>query len=192
MYPILYKYLMLHNQVCIPGIGRFYKSRRPSLLDFSNKTFRPPVYTISFSEEEVKADKKFYAFAKNEQGITEVDAIRHFHDFAFQMKQFLTDHNQLELPDIGHLKNGDGKISFISKGIVEPYFPQALAERITKKEYHIQVGDSQVTNRQMHEMLSSDVEKESAAKWWISAIILILLSIAAIIYYYVKNGNVRL
>jgi hypothetical protein len=194
MFPLLYKYLMLHDQVCIPGIGRFYKSRQASVLDFANKVFQPPVYTIAFAEEAVAADKRFYAFAGKEQGIDEVEAIRHFHDFAYRLKQHINDTRQIELPGIGHLERVDGKLSFTANNIVEKYYPSVKAERIVRQdaEHTIMVGDSELTNTQMQVMLDAEDEKKKKGIWWIIAIVLALIAVAAIVYYYMNNGNVRL
>jgi hypothetical protein len=195
MFPLLYKYLMLNDQVCIPGVGRFLKQRQAAAFNFSNKVFEPPIYTISFREEPVSADKKFYAFVSKEQGIEEVDAVRKFNDFAYEFKHHLTHHNQTQLPGFGLMKrNAAGEIVFEEASLVNNYFPSTAAERIVREnsEHQILVGDTERTNAQMQVLLDDGSEPSVKKRWWIGAAVLALLAIAAIVYYYLQHGNVRL
>ncbi len=195
MFPLMYKYLMLHEKVCIPGVGIFYKERQPAKLDFSNKLFQPPVHTIYFKEEPVQADKRFYTFASKEQGIDEVEAIRRFHDFAFRFKDSIHHNEETTLPGLGTLKRSEkGKLVFESEAIVAKYFPATPAERIVRKqaEHNLLVGDRSTTNTAMQEMLVDEVTVTKKTRWLIAAVILAVVAIAAIVVYYVQHGGLRL
>lgn len=189
----MYKYLMQHQQVCIPGIGIFYKQRTAAHLDFSNKVFQPPAYTILFREEPVKADKDFYSFLSNEQGVNEVEAIRHFQDFAYRFKEHLSQFSQTDLPGLGVMHKGsDGALLFTPGHLLANYFPATPAERIVRKqsEHTMLVGDNETTNTQMQERLDED-QTESKSWWWIGAIVLGVLAIIAIVYYYMQHDGIR-
>lgn len=195
MFPLLYKYLMLHEQVCLPGVGRFYKHRKPSKLDFANKVFEAPVHEILFEEEAVSADRKFYAFLSREQGIDEVEAIRHFHEFAYDFKNHVTHHNETELPGFGWMKSSNGRLSFASADLLQNYFPATAALKVIREnaEHQILVGDQHRTSNEMQEMLDDGVAtSQRKSRWWIAAVVLGIASIAAIVYYYYQHGSLRM
>jgi hypothetical protein len=195
MFPLLYKYLVLNDQVCVPGVGRFFKERKPAQLNFSNKEFEPPVYSIQFRGEQVAADKSFFAFLTKEQGIDELQAVRQFHEFAFDLKHHINNHPQTELPGLGWLKrSNDGAITFEPTSLTHDYFTPTPAERIVREnvEHTILVGDTERTNTEMQEMLDDGATRRPKALWWIIAIVLALIAIAAIVFYYLQNGNLRM
>ncbi|WP_207494109.1 hypothetical protein [Aridibaculum aurantiacum] len=195
MYPLLYKYLMLHEQVCIPGVGRFFKERTAARQDFINKVYQPPVFTISFREEPVKADKQFYDFLSKERGINEVEAIRSFQDFSYRFQQHVKKFSITELPGIGVIrKNEEGRLSFQQDELLRKYFPPVPLEPTVRpsEEHALLVGNTHTSSTEMQAKLEAAEETKAKGMWWIWALIIGVIAIAAIAYYFYINGNIRL
>lgn len=195
MYPLLYKYLMLHDEVCIAGVGRFYKERTPATHDFSNKIFLPPFHAVILNEEQVKADKKFFSFLSKEQGINEVEAIRQYHDFGYQLHHHLQQYNYAELPGLGTIsRNEDGLLQFQQEALINNYFAATPADRIVRAdaEHTIRVGETYTTNTQMQVALEDYEVTPAGRRWWIWALVLALMAMAAIAYYFIANGDLRI
>ena len=195
MFPLLYKYLMLHSEVCIPGVGRFYKVRNAAQHDFVNRMFIPPAYTIRFKEEQVRADKHLFSFISREKGIDEVEAIRHYHDFSYQFSDHVKRFSQTHLPGVGVLKKGnDGSLSFTADEMFAGYFVATPAERILRRDitHPLVVGDKETTTCEMQVRLDDVDEEKTKSRWWIWALLLGIAAAAAIAFYYLQHGNVRL
>ena len=195
MFPLLFKYLMQQEKVCIQGVGIFTKQRKPAQLNFASKTFLPPGYIISFTEDPVKADRHFFAFISKEKGVDEVEAIRYYHDFSYRFKDHINHHNETDLPGLGVMKkHEDGRLFFQPENLLENYFPATPAERIVRENTHhsLLVGDTQTTNTQMQEKMVDDTFETTKSRWWIAALVIAVIAIAAIIYYYMQHGGIRL
>ena len=187
MYPLLYKYLILHKKAAIPGIGVFSIKRQPAKFDFSNKIFDAPVFKIDFNPDAGVADNRLYAFISGEQNIDETQAAKKITDFANSIKGSLAINKTLQLPGLGTLSQNKGGIQFQSAKQLQDYFPDLAAERIARvnTEHNILVGENNHSNIEMKEMLATETYKSSSKDyWWMYAIILAVISIAAIIYYY--------
>jgi hypothetical protein len=196
MFQLLYKYLILHNVVSVPGVGVFYIKRNAARLDFANKIFLAPTLQINFKSDSSGADNKIYTFISKEQKIDEAEAEGRYNYFSSKLKETLVETNSVELPGIGVLsKNVDGQLFFKASVEVNDYFPPVTAERVIREhsEHQILVGDLNRTNKQMKEVLVDDVRESSRSKdyWWIFAIALGIIGIATIVYYYLHNGSLK-
>lgn len=195
MFPLLYKYLMLHDQVCIPGLGRFYKERTPARHDFINRVFLPPTYTIHFREETVRADRQLFSFIGRENGIDEVEAIRKYHDFSYKFNDHVRHYSQTELPGIGIMKRAsDGSLNFAAEDMLHKYFVATPAARIVRRDatHTLLVGDTETNTADVQVRLNDGEETKAKSRWWIWAIVLGAAAIAAIAFYYMQYGNVRM
>ena len=79
----LYKYLVLNDHAGIPGIGTFSIERGAAAMH--GDMIDPPVQRIHFSHGTALTEKKFYQYLSSETGLSEVDAVRRFQDFAYQV-----------------------------------------------------------------------------------------------------------
>lgn len=193
---LLYKYLIIHKQVALPGVGVFKIVRQPAKHDIANKVIEPPVLNIDFKSHTSTHNENFVKFVSKEKGIDKAAATEHFNDFAERLQEDMNAHKPVDLAGVGTLrKNANGEITFEPAHILANYFPPAIAEPVIREKasYDIRVGETQRTSSQMHEALHDEPETEQVRKdyWWIYAILLAVIGIAAIVYYYQQNGNLR-
>ncbi len=185
MYPLVYKYLVLNRKVSVPGIGNFLIASTPAHFVDENK-LQPPVSHIQFRSETALADRAFYEFVAHEMHIDEIDAIKSFHEFAYELKGNASYADGLQFPGIGTLKKQpNGSFAFEEeKASIELYSPLSIAvtapvEKIVANEIHtIEPDFSNV------ELEAVDAAEQPKDLWWVYAIIIGLVGVAAIIYYY--------
>ena len=204
MYPLVYKYLVVNKMVSVPGIGLFSIVTKPSVLDQVNNVLQPSASFIKFSNETALADKNFFKFVAKEMGINEVEAIKGFHDFAYQLKSNIAHSDGVLLPGIGKLKKAiNDQFAFEQEDKKMPLF-QALTvpdlqnvsidntnEYDTKPEQIIAAelkptGPS--VNLLAEELIYiNEEELPKPDRWPIYAAILGTIGIIAIVYYYMQN-----
>ncbi|MDB5248910.1 MAG: hypothetical protein JWQ40_3304 [Segetibacter sp.] len=193
MFELLFRYLILHNKVALPGIGVFFFTRQPAAYNFNDKVFISPGLQIAFSAEATAADKRFYTFISREQNVEEWEAVKQVNDLAYDLKYNLNINRSVLLPGLGSLSyNQEGVVEFTSSQHIQSYFPTVDAERVGQPAVQNAVTD--VAPASTHtEAPAVSADEEVAAKrknyWWIVAIILALIGIAAIVYYYINNGS---
>jgi nucleoid DNA-binding protein len=187
---LFYKYLILKGQGSIPGIGTFSVQRQPSQSNYESKTFSPPAVQIDFKHGNAVADKHFYDFVADEKQIDEVEAIRLFSEYAYNLKNEVDENRSISLGDMGVLKQtGSGELFFTNKTAVQ-YFPPVIAERIIRETIVPLITENYIQNSDdVHPLMNTEIETGTSSKddWWIYAIIIAILSIAAIVYYYTQN-----
>jgi nucleoid DNA-binding protein len=176
MLNVLYKYLLLNDHVGIPGIGNFTVAR--TAADFQGSTILPPRQQISFQPGSALTDKNFYHFLAGEKNISEVDAVRRFQDFAYELKKDIQANPFVEFAGLGSLRrNNTGELYFEPAIVADKYFPVLTPEQRTSH-------DSETYN------VPEEMEREEVARkdrWWIWAIVLGLLAVAAIVYFYFQE-----
>lgn len=98
-----YRYLLLNQRACMPGVGVFSVERTPAAFDAAAGEFMPPRYAIQFRSGNEMADKKFYTFLKHEHQIDEVSAIRQFNELSCAVWETLHEKKRVRLPGVGEL-----------------------------------------------------------------------------------------
>lgn len=182
----LYKFLVLHDHVSIPGVGTFAVQR--TAASFDGNAFQPPVQTIVFEAGTALAEKKFYDFLAADHDFSGLDAVRKFQDFAYQLKKDIQSQSFVELSGLGILKkNSVGAIVF-EPSAINQYFPKLTPTEVeqqqnTSTEHAIPSSETAV--------YSEDETQEEVVvvkdRWWIWATVLALLALAAIGYFYMTN-----
>lgn len=184
MYGYLYKYLVLHKKLVLPGIGVFKIDQVPSRIDFVNKKLYPFSPVIRFTQGTTLADKYFYRFIASGFSIDELEAIQRFNEFLFHLKEQFTLNGFVDFPGLGRLtKQYSNTYTFKPDGFVQSLYPDVHAERIVRKnEGHlVKIGEDEVHS---HDLLDKEVPKKKMPVWIIYALILAALGIGAIAYYY--------
>lgn len=198
MYPSIYKYFLLHKKLNIPGIGCFVIKNTTATFKENNSVIQPPIAAISFNTETALADKSFFKFLSNDLHINEVDAIKHFHDFAYQLQNGIARTEGIILPGMGILKKQPtGGYFFEEENYAKKYSPAIVIdvknagfnkEKITSHQTTYTLPDNE--NSLQDETLTNEALEEKSAKdyWWIFAIVLAVVGIAAIAYK-LYSGN---
>ena len=184
MFHLLYKYLVFHNYVKIPGVGHFTIEKQPARIDMESKIIHAPVSVIKYRDESDVADKSFYTFLANELKIEVVDAVRQFQDFYYQLKNSITAKKVVELPSFGTLKLVNNQINFQQTPVLEEYYPDISIDRPS----FIESSDDEAEGELVTEEDSEEV-RPARSFWWLYALILGLIGVGAIVYYYYYLGN---
>jgi len=193
MYALMYKYLLLNRKVSLPGIGIFSIEHTAAKWNAADHLLQPPAETVQFKVETALADKQFYHFLAQEMKVSEVDAIKQFHDFSYDLKTALGRTDGMVLPGIGSLKKQQGgSLAFEADSITAAYRQPVAApgKAITTNktvEPVVVNNDKSSTNV---ELIPADeaLEEPSRDIWWIYALALAAAGIIAIVIYYTSRN----
>lgn len=185
MFLSLQKYFILHKNLNLPGIGKLAVEQDPARFDFTEKKIYPPKQVINFYPQKNNADKEFFTFLSDDLHTDEVNAIRQFNDFIFEIKNLLSNRGFVTLPGIGDLVIDNNIYSFRPAYNTDSYYSPLSIERVIRKnaEHIIRVGENEHTNIEMQQMLG---ETENARKdyWWVYAILLTVAGVTALVYHF--------
>ncbi|MGN6215308.1 hypothetical protein [Parafilimonas sp.] len=184
------KYLILHKQIALPGIGNFSVETKPAQLDFANRSITSKENTIEFTNDKNEPGSTFYNFLSYELKTDEVTAKQYFNEFIARLRYELNEKKTIYLKGIGRLTRQNAASLAFEQEARPVYFPKLIAEKIIRKNagHTVRVGEDERTSEEMHTVLhqAKTLRKE---KWWVTAGILALIGIAAIIFYYAVYNN---
>ncbi|MCR6719481.1 MAG: hypothetical protein NVV59_04130 [Chitinophagaceae bacterium] len=189
MYSELRKYLLLHQELPIPGIGTLMLERQPASFDFPNRQILPPSYQVGFREGQVQPSRRLYDWLAQGLGISERDAIMRFNDFVFELRERLNKGEKLEWQGIGQLNKGLGGVwhfkpetDSITEG--EPIH----ADKVLRDQasHSVRVGEDERTSEQMRAYLQADPARKNVA--WALALVLLIISFIILGIYLSSNG----
>jgi nucleoid DNA-binding protein len=187
MYPMIHKYLLQHKKVSIPGIGHFTIETKPASIDHEQNILHAPQQYISFKSETALADRVFYNFLAKELHIEEIDAIKKFHEFTYQLKSDINNGDGVQFNGIGLLKKQPyGSFIFKAENALNNYFATILLPVFTNNIHDSPLQHLQLKNENFGdiELIPMDNAEAKSSYWWIYAILLAIAGIAAICYKY--------
>ncbi len=189
MHDELYRFLILHKQLIIPGVGQFQLQRTPASGDFSNKRIDPPVFTISFDPSVASPSKTIFTWLANQLHISDREAILQFNDFAFELKKQIMNGDLVNWTGMGELSKGlSGDISFEpAKKAWTPWEPVHAEKIIREHEVHtVKVGEQELSSTEMTDILHQPVATKSY--WWAYALVAGLAAIIYIALHFSEKG----
>ncbi len=179
MFDLFSKYLALHRHASIPGVGAFAIAHEPAILDEAAQIIYPPVSKVVYTPGTALTDKHFYDFLAAELSINEVEAIRKFQDFAYDLKNKINHQSKVDVRGLGVLyKNSLGEISFDNEESAE-YFTPIHLEQLNV------IADTESDEQSTIEAYEEEVPAKD--QWWLWALLLGLVGVGALIYYYYTN-----
>lgn len=188
MYPELYQYLLQHKKLSVPGIGTFLLERTPAQVDFPNKQVAAPLYAFSWQSPAPVPSGRFFTWLGAALGISQMDAVVRFNDFAFEMKKQVEKGHTIEWAGVGVLKKGlADEIRFTPWA---PAFPETAipATKVIrdKATHSVRVGEDERSSTEMEILLSKEEEKKSY--WWAWSLAIGLLAIVFTGWYFSEHG----
>lgn len=188
MYGELYQYLVLHQQLHLPGIGTFSIERKPASLDFTDKLAYPPVYTIALQTGNGSAApaKPFFHWLGTTLGVSDRDAVVRFNDFLFDLKNKLSRGGALQWSGLGRLsKAPDGELHFEAERKEYTPAPPVPATMVLRHnaEHTVLVGEQERTSSEMQVTAEEGVSIRRS-RWWIAALAVGLVSVAFVAWYF--------
>jgi hypothetical protein len=189
MYSELYRYLIHHKQLPLPGVGTVLLERKPATADFPNKKIHPPGYAVTLQQAALPPPRNLYNWLSGVLHISDRDAVVRFNDFVFELKKAITGGAVIDWKGVGIFNKGlGGDIKFVP-AIKDFVFEQPVAaEKVIreKAEHMVRVGEEEKTAAEMVEMLSHPEEKKSY--WWAWALTLILAALTFVGWYFSEKG----
>lgn len=186
MLTALYKYLVLNEIVAIPGVGNFTITNIPATLKVS--VIHPPQQVLSFHAGTALTDKKFYSFLAAENGVSEVDAVRKFQDFAYQLRKDIQSNNHVELTGLGTFtKSTTGELTFQPILSLDPLFPSISVKEVAAPATSIE-AEAEVQMEEHGIEVYPEDEAIPKDRWWIWPLILAVVALAAIGFYFMQEG----
>lgn len=188
MYPELYQYLLQHKKLPVPGIGTFLLERAAARVDFPNKQVLPPVYSFAFQNQAPVPSGRFFSWLGAALGISQMDAVVRFNDFAFDMRKQVDKGHTIEWSGVGTLKKGlaeEIKFMPFSPVCTEAAIPAAKVIR-EKAAHSVRVGEDQRSSSEMEVLLAQTAEKK--VYWWAWALAIGLVAVIFIGWYFSENG----
>ena len=173
------KYLALNESVSIPGVGSLSLRHVPAKEIKTD--IHPPVTHIDFEKGTALTDKNFYYFLSAQTGLSEVEAVRKFQDFSYQLRKDIYANDYIVLTGLGKFRKDPVadlvfEPSFQSGDYFSPIVP-------LPKQNHSEVEQDTIADVVEHEQTELETEEKEEISWlW--PMVLGLAALAAIGYYY--------
>lgn len=177
-------FLFQHKTCPLPGLGTLSIVCPGAGSDFTSKIFTAPKPVVHFEEKETDVNGllNYLSATTGADKYEAAEALSHFCD---NLKQQITEQVDAPLNYIGSFfVDASGAINFKQEELPAAFLQQVFAERVVHPdaEHQILVGDQEITNTVMTELLAP--KTASKDYWWIWAILLGLIGIAAIVIYF--------
>ncbi len=183
----LYHYLILNKIAAIPGVGNFAITSKPAHID--SGIIYPPQQQLLFQQGTALTDKKFYTFLAEQIKISEVDAVRKFQDFAYQLRKDIQSNSQVELSGLGIFKKeATGELAFESTLSLHQFFPTIKLNELAESVLPTPHSNQEIEEHGIEVYPEDEVVKKD--RWWIWALILTIIALAAIGIYYMQEGAI--
>ncbi|MFM2137947.1 MAG: hypothetical protein RJA57_254 [Bacteroidota bacterium] len=187
MYPVLYDYLLLHQRLCLPGMGTLVMDRRSARSDFAARAFRPPQYVLEFHAETSEPEESFFSWLALQLDIPAGDAADRFHSFADELRSQLDRGVTIQWSRVGTLRKALNGTYHLAPVEVIHGMDDVVAEKVLREKatHSVRVGESERTSGEMEVLLSRPHRRVSYAG--ILYLLLILLSGAFVAWHFWRH-----
>jgi hypothetical protein len=191
MYGELRKYLFLHHELNMPGIGTLRLEREPASIDVANRQINPPSYRLAFDETNSQPSRRFFDCLSSALAIPDREAIMRYNNFVFDLRERIQKGETLLWEGIGEWKKALGSgIAFTPAFDQMPDGEPVPAERVLreKAEHQVRVGESERTADEMREYFQAAPIKKDI--YWAVALVLLVILVILIGFYFSSKGVV--
>lgn len=192
MINILNSYLAQHKSISIPGLGSLYADTIPVVSDFVNHKLLPPQVRYRFDKYFDAPNKEFFLYLASKKNIADFEAIKWYNEFAYDLRANIRNNGSCEWPGIGTFRmEPNGEIVFEPAATNYELLPAIVAERVPRAEssHALRVGDKEVTNIEMNELLHGKPRKKRGLLWLAIIIPIVLLGSATAYLFYINNWD---
>ena len=192
MYELLYRFLVRHKRIDLPGIGAIVLQIYPAESQFVNQSFLPPRYFAVFEKEKQTASRKLFPWLAASCNSTESDAANQFNDFIFQLTKQLDSGRKVVWNGVGIFQKEDGgeiKFETNRNGLV--WLQHTPAKKVIREnaEHSMLVGETEKTSVQMTELLSKPRSAPiTRHHWWLWPLALIIAISIFLGWYFSTHG----
>jgi nucleoid DNA-binding protein len=191
MYEILYRYLIKHKKIDLPGIGVFAVQVQAAEAEVVDHYFLPPRYSFQFEQTDEMPPEKLFSWLASRLDTTEQEAVIRFNDFILNLNRQLKEGKEIRWQGVGVLrKEFSGEINFIPVRKEFPWIEKVAAEKITRQnaEHTMLVGENEKTSTEMHELLLAGGDGNTHY-WWVWPLAVILAVSVFLGLYFSENNN---
>jgi hypothetical protein len=209
----LHKFLILHHNLHIPGLGSFTVREEPARFDSESRLLFAPRPVIFFNNtDQIESNAAFIRFLAEEMGADEDIAAADFARFCEDFRADLEQHEIAVLPGVGRLvRRGEGELAYTPESSLLELLPPVAwhdddasvgatitAPRKTKHKPRPEpvapVAAAAVlpdtvepatpaTTETVTEEEAEEMET-TTDRWWLYAILLLVAGILALLYSY--------
>jgi nucleoid DNA-binding protein len=205
MYESLYRFLVKHKKIYLPGIGTIGLRIQPAESDFVNRSFSPPAYFFALEKARLSVgteindqqgreapQRTLFSWLAANFNITEREAVIRFTDFVFDLKKQLDTGEEITWNGVGTFQKEFGEeIRFKGAKKELPFLEEIIAEKVIREnaEHTMLVGEVEKTSTQMTEMLLNPVvADEKRNYWWVWPLAVILMILIFLGWYFSEHG----
>lgn len=150
------------DQVTVPGLGRFFKKRKPGYYDDATKTYFPPSGEIVYTSEYMHDDKLVHLIRqKTDTSLTSAYAI--LDEYIREIKVALKN-SEVKLKGIGVLKDEAGQLTLTSeteKNLNKAFFGLPPVDTLSPKLVGLETDSYSLAQQALSTSLSDELfEKE--------------------------------
>ena len=192
MFELLYRFLVRHKRIDLPGIGAIVLQIHPAESQFVNQSFLPPRYYAAFEKEKPTASRKLFSWLAASCNSTESDAAAQFNDFIFQLTSQLESGRKVVWNGVGAFqKDQSGEIKFETSRNGPTWLEQTPAKKVIREnaEHSMLVGETEKTSVQRTELLSNPRPVTIRRhRWWVWPLAVIIAIAIFLGWYFSTHG----
>jgi len=191
MHEALYRYLIKHRKIVLPGIGVLALKIHPAEAEVADHSFLPPKYYFQFEKSDNIPSEKLFSWLASNFSVTEQEAVIRFNEFLFDLTRQLKEGKQVHWNGVGTLhKEFSGEINFNSEEKNFPWYNDVVARKVTREnaEHTVLVGEKEKTSTEMMEILY-DSGARSRSHWWIWPLAIILAIVIFLGWHLSENNS---
>lgn len=190
MFPLLSAYLYQEKKLTVPGIGHFQLIPVHAATGF--ETVEAPGWEIRFIENKEAASSEnpdaLYEFLAAKEGISKVEALEQFEEFARNVLVRLNDQETVAWDDVGTLEKPDFRIAFTPPAATLSPFTGITAQKVIREHANVslRVGEKETSSVAIkEEQQRAQAEKSRSRKiTWIILAAAVVIAAA----FLLKNG----
>lgn len=192
MFEALYRFLIKHRTVDIPGVGTIVLQSQPSQSAFVNRSFIPPSYTFFLQASNGRTSETLVSWLANEKKLSLSEAQAQFNNFINDFKNRLDAGKEVKWNGIGiFCRDREGHVSFQGIDNKLPFLEEVVAKKVIREnaEHTMLVGEIEKTSSQMTEILSAEpVIKRKGRHWWLWPVAAIIILLIFLGWYFSQHG----
>lgn len=190
MQNLIKEYLLQHKNLPILGLGNLIFQNNPAIYAAADQTFLPPGQKVVFVANPHTDASAFLNFMVNQAKMEFSKAQDACKKLANAIDQLVAE-EKLTIAHAGYFtKNSDGVLLFHSFVLSSVFYPPVEAKKVIRPNHQhtLVVGEAEVTNVYMNELLTSS-SSEKKYHWWIAAVCMMMIAVSLLLVNFFKADN---
>ena len=184
------EYFLQNKMFPILGLGNLTFQNMPATYTAAEQAYLPPSQKVVFEANSQTDVSSFISFLVERCKMDVLFAQQYCEKLADKLKQLASD-EELSIAHAGYFtKNSEGILCFHSFVLPSVFYPVVDAKKVIRPNdtHTLVVGDTEVTNEFMNELLTG-TSSEKKYNWWIAAVCLMMIAVSLTLVYYFRSDN---